>query len=445
MSEDEPIADKRRSVRPLRLDNDLLQEHLYNFKSNVLNGSNVSTLKNKNFTWILLKNYKNDNDQIITKELKPAPKFQSNLKDGNKKTTEWIDLAGGIQSDQPSMNADNQTSVPNDNDEGEDVLKKDDEEKKRNQQLNPPYDDRKIANAKLYPADKNNGNQHVAVSNKTEGTVSLSNNQPIFSNPYRHSMYTGVVNQPYYPRIQQSNRPYYNQLQSGSNQQPYYSYNPNISVVDTKRDWTCQMSSYNNCSMINDPQIGPLFQLNSYNYFPYQSTSKPEWYLVLNTTTFPVNKVGARLITPYLPHNRASKGCLTLNFITTGNELEKIMIHQQDIDDTCIYSGSLSSPLNSPSIDSGARMIPQQSERLIEHIVELTVNLRQSDPRFFIEVYLKRLTTRRSSFALSKMNLAYNQSCRNDQSNNCFPAAYPSGGAANVNRPNKRDQIPVEP
>lgn len=122
------------------------------------------------------------------------------------------------------------------------------------------------------------------------------------------------------------------------------------------------------------------------------------------------------------------------------------MIHQQDIDDKCIYSGSLSSPLSSPSIGSGARMVRQQSERLIEHNVDLTIDLRQSDPRFFIEVYVKRLTTRQSSFAFSKMNLAYEQSCQNDQSNNCFPSAYPNGGAANaVNRPIKRDQIPVEP
>ena len=118
------------------------------------------------------------------------------------------------------------------------------------------------------------------------------------------------------------------------------------------------------------------------------------------------------------------------------------MVHQQDIDDKCIYSGLLSSPITSPSIGPTARMMQQQSDRLIEHNVELTINLRQSDPRFFIEIYVKRLTTRQSSFAFSKMNLAYEQSCQNDQSNNCFQNIYPS---ANNNQPIKRNQIPVEP
>ncbi|OTF74380.1 hypothetical protein BLA29_001640 [Euroglyphus maynei] len=456
MSDGEPITDKRRSIHPIRLDPELLQEHLYNIKSNVLNGSEVSTLKNKNFTWKLLKKDKYNN--VVVKELKPALIFQSNLKDENKKTTDWIDLVSGVQSDQPavspSMNTDNQTSVPSDNNEDDD---NDDDEMKKDGdkiQASSPNQNPKTANvdSKLIPTDKNNVNPYVSVGNRTN---SFNNNyQPISSNPYWNSRFPGVVNKPFYPRFQQSNRPYYRQQQqqpiiASSNQKPYYLYQSNISTdttANTKRNWTCQMSSYNNCSIVNDPQTGPLFQLNDYNYFPYQSSSKPEWYLVLNTTTFPANKIGARLITPYLPHNRASKGCLTLKFITTGNELEKIMIHQQDIDDKCIYSGSLSSPLSSPSIGSGARMVRQQSERLIEHNVDLTIDLRQSDPRFFIEVYVKRLTTRQSSFAFSKMNLAYEQSCQNDQSNNCFPSAYPNGGAANaVNRPIKRDQIPVEP
>nr|XP_027199131.1 uncharacterized protein LOC113793316 [Dermatophagoides pteronyssinus] len=447
------ITDKRRSItRPLRLDPDILQEHLYSFKSNVLNGSEVSTLKNKNFTWSLL-NKNNDNGRIHAKKLKPVLKFQSNLKNENEKTTDWINLTSGIQSDQPavspSMNADNQTSIPSENDDDDD----DDEEEirqdgKKMQGISPPTKPKTSnANAKLFPNEKNDVIRYAYAGNRTGETN--NNNRPISSNPYRPSMYPGIVNQPYYPRYQQSSRQYYRQqppIIINGNQQPYYSYQPNIFASDTtavaKRNWTCEISSYNNCSIVNDPQTGPLFQVKNYNYFPYQSTSKPEWYLVLNTTTFPDNKIGARLITPYLPHNQASKGCLTLTFITTGKELDKIMVHQQDIDDKCIYSGLLSSPITSPSIGPTARMMQQQSDRLIEHNVELTINLRQSDPRFFIEIYVKRLTTRQSSFAFSKMNLAYEQSCQNDQSNNCFQNIYPS---ANNNQPNKRNQIPVEP
>lgn len=93
--------------------------------------------------------------------------------------------------------------------------------------------------------------------------------------------------------------------------------------------------------------------------------------------------------------------------VTSGDEIDKIRIWQQDIDNYCLMA-------NHPD----SSYLPNQA---MENLIELTIEFHKNDPRFFIEVFLKRLSTFNTTFALSKLSLEYNQSCLNEKNNNCVP------------------------
>lgn len=83
-----------------------------------------------------------------------------------------------------------------------------------------------------------------------------------------------------------------------------------------------------------------------------------------------------------------------------------MLIYQQDTDNHCLWSDSLE-----------ATMPPSTST------INVNVDFRRGDPRFFLEIYLKnhhQWSVHDGLLAFSHVRVSY-QPCRQDQTNHCRP------------------------
>lgn len=219
-----------------------------------------------------IKDKKVPNKEQIIKESKSF----SNVNE--KKTTDWLSM-DDIQSDQPKMLESKEESKLMDD--------------KNEQVTSPTYS---------FVENKN--------SNGKSGQFTppyLNNNYPGYSGKKSGPIHNTLKK---YPEVNYSHKKQYQQQPSKSKFEPVSNQAVQPNQIFTANLFSCQITSTNNCSIVNDPQILPLFQLKSHNYFPFKQQNGHNWYLMLNTSTIPVTQIGGRLITPYLPFNKASKGKL---------------------------------------------------------------------------------------------------------------------------------------
>ncbi|UXI20743.1 metal transporter CNNM2-like [Sarcoptes scabiei] len=366
------LVSKKYGHQSNRINTESLVDYLYNAKAKVIPNNNISTLRDKNFTWSTLQK---DPPSINTNKGNEKNITASDPRDWDK-INDWLD-SNGLQSERSTSITPIESNYLSQN-------KFNIVQSQRLNHSSPSSASTFIQQQSRPPYAEINGSRLYYPHNITSKLFSKQIGSVTTINPFSQ-----------YPRIP------YQSLASPKKLPP--------------KDWSCLITSGNNCSIQNDPQTGELFRHQSFNYKELSgsnsTSSLPEsiptqWYLTLNTSIFPANKIGARLITPYIPINRAHRGCLTLEFITTGDEIDRIVIFQQDTDNRCLWSG-----------------IPDSNFRM--NLIELTLQFHRSDPRFFIEIYLKPLKTKRSSFSLSRINLSFEQSCQINQSNSCAPRPIP--------------------
>lgn len=237
----------------------LLKNHFYEFHPTPKYNTLTEKIKDKKLT---------DTNSLV-KDFK----IISNV--NNRKTTDWLSM-DDIQSDQPKILESKEESklIDDKNEQVTSPMYSLVENKNPNQKsvpFTPPY----LANYPGYAAKKS-GPIHNSLKKYPE------------------------VNYPHKKQYQQ--QPSKAKFESVSNQVAH----PN--QIFTANLFSCQITSANNCSLVNDPQVLPLFQLKNHNYFPLKQPNGHNWYLMFNTSTVPVTQIGGRLITPYLPFNKASKG-----------------------------------------------------------------------------------------------------------------------------------------
>lgn len=112
--------------------------------------------------------------------------------------------------------------------------------------------------------------------------------------------------------------------------------------------------------------------------------------LILNTSTAGYHQA-SRLLSPYFPTKSQNYGCLKIHYLMYGPGAKVIYLIQQDQDNTCIWQKN-----NDPS----------DTERIWREAT-FTIDLRNGDPRFFIEVHIDPRSPQHGIVAFSEISFAY--------------------------------------
>lgn len=101
-------------------------------------------------------------------------------------------------------------------------------------------------------------------------------------------------------------------------------------------------------------------------------------------------------------------GCLSIQYITTGDAVARVSLYQQDKGNYCLW---MSEPASHTSPDVPAN-----------YLMDFTVDLFRGSPRYFLELYIDkhRPGAKESVFALAHLRLAY-RPCFKDNANHCRP------------------------
>lgn len=303
--EDEPVVhdNRRRSA----MNKEQIQDLLWDFQSDVVQSNNVLTIDAKRSRssawkdsqkWNLDDGIQSDQPRVETTLSSKENSTQNNKKDSITKrhdlqpeTTEKNQESIGQSNNSNNSNPNNSSSIR----PPEQPNRRFEWNSNRNQDPRQFYSNRGNDNSRNFVARAQDPNKPQYPNQWQDPRFPI---RP--QDPYRTSyQYSGDRNPDQRERYPTSYNMNASQLLPNTPERSLQSGPP--------KPWTCQFQFNQNCGLTNDKSIGEIFQLRQENFFQNQNFNWPMWYLLLNTSTVPANKIGGRLITSYFAtHNQPS-------------------------------------------------------------------------------------------------------------------------------------------